>query len=455
MKLTFLGAAGTVTGSKYLLDDGHNRILVDCGLYQGLKSLRQRNWEPLAINPATLDAVILTHAHLDHCGYLPRLVKEGFHGVIYCSEATYDLSEIIMLDSGRLQEEDANRANRYGYSKHHPAEALYTEAEAKKAMRHFRPVSLGDIHAIHNTDFRFSLHRAGHILGANFVKVINGDTSVLFSGDLGRMNDPVMKAPARIQPADYIVVESTYGDRLHSNADPADEICEVILQTIKRGGTVVIPSFAVGRAQSLMYYFHRLKVEGRIPAHLPIYLDSPMATDATKILQQHYNEHRLSRILCEDVCQSVKYIQTTDESKSLDAATNGLPCVIISASGMATGGRVLHHLKRFVSDARNTVLLAGFQAPGTRGDRLARGEKEIKIHGQMWPVNAQIVALESLSAHADYSEILHWLGHFPTWPRKVFVTHGELQAANSLKEKIMEQFEWDVVVPLYQQAETL
>lgn len=450
MKLTFFGATETVTGSKYLVEDGNQRILVDCGLFQGKKELRLRNWDKLPFNPASITAVILTHAHLDHSGYIPLLVKNGFKGPIYCSEATIDLCHILLPDSGHIQEEDAESANRHGYSKHHPALPLYTEKDARNCLQYFKPVAFGQPHRL-GDEMSFTLHRAGHILGAAFVRLMgDGGTSILFSGDIGRMNDPVMKAPAQIQGADYLVVESTYGDRLHGQSDPLQEIEEVVERTIARGGTVLIPVFAVGRAQLIMYYLYQLKATGRIPQDLPIYLDSPMAVNASELLHRHLGDLRLSQDLCSEVCAIAKYTNTPEESKALDA-TPAMPKIIISASGMATGGRILHHLKHYLGDARNTVLLVGYQAEGTRGDRLARGEPEIKIHGQMRLVRAEIVKLDSMSAHADSGEVLEWLKHLPHAPRKVFVTHGEPSAAQGMQQKIEETLGWEAVVPTYLQ----
>lgn len=454
MKLTFLGATGTVTGSKYLLENNGKKILIDCGLFQGLKELRLRNWEAPPVSPKSISCLLLTHAHLDHSGYIPKLVKEGFKGTIYCSEATFDLCKILLPDSGHIQEEDAEQANRYGYSKHKPAVPLYTEAEARACLQYFKPVDFGKSYKIPG-ELDFTLSRAGHILGAACIRISDAKTSIVFSGDIGRLNDPVMKAPAPIQNADYLVVESTYGDRLHDKSDPTTDIEKVILRTIQRGGTIVMPAFAVGRAQSLLYYIHKLKTEGRIPLHLPVFLDSPMAINASELLCKHLDDHRLPRELCENVCDVAEYTRSVEASKAIDSKHNNMPKIIISASGMATGGRVLHHLKHYLGDKRNAVLLAGFQAAGTRGDRLVRGEKEIKIHGQMWPVQAEIVKLDNTSAHADYAEILTWLGNFREPPRKTFITHGEPKAALSLKQKIEEKSGWNATIPEYKQMEEL
>jgi metallo-beta-lactamase family protein len=450
MKLTFLGATGTVTGSEYLLEDDNRKILVDCGLFQGLKELRERNWAKLPIDPADVDAVILTHAHIDHSGYLPLFIKNGFEGPVYCSSATADLCDILLPDSAYLHEEDARRANRYGYTKHKPALPLYTKEDAYNALEQIKPVSYGDEHGLSDM-LSFHLTHAGHILGGSCVHITDGQTKIVFSGDLGRPNDPVMEAPAQIQEADYLILESTYGDRLHDISDPLDQLADIISRTAARGGTVIIPAFAVGRAQSMMYYIHELKKTKRIPS-VPVYLDSPMAISATKLLDQHFAEHRLSKKQCAEVCDSVIYTQTAEQSKAISANNNGMPSVIISASGMATGGRVLHHLKNYIGDPRNSVLFAGFQAVGTRGARLVGGESEIKIHGDLFPVRAEISNLGNISAHADYQEILDWLGHFREPPRCTFLTHGEPSAAAAFKLKIEETLGWNVEIPDYKQT---
>lgn len=451
MKITFLGATGTVTGSKYLIEHGDKKILVDCGLFQGYKELRLRNWAGLPFDPATLDAVLLTHAHIDHSGYIPLLVKNGFKGKIYCSEATYALCQILLPDSGYLHEEDARRANKYGYTKHKPALPLYTEKDARDSLHQFHTVGFGTPLYL-DDEVHFTLSRAGHILGASFIALADTKITVTFSGDLGRHHDPIMKTPAELQHTDYLLIESTYGDRLHPKTDPLEEIGEVIRSTAAKGGSVVVPAFAVGRAQSMLYYIYHLKQSGSIP-DLPIFLDSPMAISATKVLCQFHNEHRLSEKLCADVCDVATYVNTVDESKHLE--TMSMPSVIISASGMATGGRILHHLKHFVVNPRNTILFTGFQAGGTRGDRMVEGEKEVKIHGQFYPVQARIENLTSLSAHADYEGILKWLRGFKKPPRKTFITHGEPAAALSLKEKIQEELGWNVVIPEYLESQEL
>lgn len=453
MRLTFVGANKTVTGSKYLLEHENKKILVDCGLFQGLKELRLQNWDGLPFNPVDIDAVVLTHAHIDHSGYIPKLVKAGFKGPIYCTEATFDLCKILLPDSGHLHEEDAEAANRGGWSRHHPALPLYTEQDARDCLKYFKPLPFGVTHSL-GGEMTFTFHRAGHILGAAFIRISDGYTSILFSGDIGRLHNPIMKPPAKIQDADYLVVESTYGDRLHNTDDPTDDIEKIVRKTVARGGTLVIPAFAVGRAQMLLYHFYVLKSERRIP-NIPIYLDSPMAINATELLHRHMSDHRLSPEECAAVCNVATYTRTVEESRAISENNDAMPKVVISASGMATGGRVLHHLKHYVGDPRSTILLAGFQAAGTRGDLLARGEKEIKIHGQFWPVRAEIIKLDNMSAHADYNEILTWLENFSSPPRRVFVTHGEIEAAESMKEKIEEKFGWNTIVPSYLHRENL
>lgn len=453
MRLTFMGATGTVTGSKYLIEtDADSRIMVDCGLFQGYKELRLRNWWELPVAAKNVNHLILTHAHIDHSGYIPLLVKRGFHKHILASPATIDLCKLLLPDSGYLQEEDAKRANRYGYTRHHPAQPLYTEEEAENSLRYFSPLK-------YHTEKRLdeqtivSLYPASHILGAASALIRSNHTSILFSGDIGRPHDTILYPPEVPDEVDYIVMESTYGNRLHDKKDPGEAIAEVVNTTIKRGGTVVIPAFAVGRAQHILYYLYELIQARKIPADLPIYLDSPMAISASELMQRHHKEHRLSEEKCAGVCNVAQYTRTVEESKEIDR--NPMPMVIISASGMATGGRVLHHLKAYAPDPRNTILFTGFQAGGTRGDRILRGEKEVKIHGDMVPIRAEIKELTNMSAHADYEELLEWLGKFKKPPRRIFITHGEAEAAQTFKEKIEERFGFDVTIPDYLQTEEL
>lgn len=446
MKLTFLGANFTVTGSKYLVEEAKKKFLIDCGLFQGHKELRLRNREPFPVDPKTIEAVILTHAHIDHSGYIPLLVNQGFKGKIYASHATRDLCEILLLDAGRIQEEDARRANRYGYSKHHPALPLYTEEDAKNSLKLFSCVDFDKPYPLEN-DLTFSLSRSGHILGSSFITLKSRDASLVFSGDIGRPHDPVMAPPSQIQSADYLILESTYGNRLHPDIDVLKQLEEVINSTFAKGGTVVIPAFAVGRTQILLYYIYKLKQEKRFPSHIPIYLDSPMAQDVTRLWNHYAKEHRLSKEECSKVCSVAEYVQSREDSKRLNSSP--FPSIIISASGMAEGGRVLHHLVHYAPKEHNTILFAGFQAGGTRGDRMLKGEREVKIHGQMIPIRARIENLDTLSSHADYEEILQWLKGFISAPKQVFITHGEPEAAESLKSKIEEKLGWKVSIPRY------
>lgn len=442
-RLSFLGGAGTVTGSKYLLDNGGHRLLIDCGLFQGLKELRLRNWERLPVDPHRIHAVLLTHAHLDHTGYLPLLVKQGFGGPVYCSPATADLCAVLLPDSGYLQEKDAEFANRQGFSRHKPALPLYTLKDALSSLQQLKPVEFGDLLDLPGSGAAL-FRRAGHILGAASIQFdLNGRT-IVFSGDLGRYGDATMVDPVSVDSADYLVVESTYGNRRHDARDPEDALAEVIGRTVGRGGTVIIPAFAVGRAQSLLFHLHRLKASRRLP-DIPIFLDSPMAVDASKIFCRHAGDHRLTERECRDSCAVAHYVQSVEESKALMA--NSMPKVIISASGMATGGRVLHHLKSHAPDGRNTVLFAGFQAGGTRGASMVAGTDGIKIHGQYVPVRAEVANLEMLSAHADADEILRWLKGFKTAPRRTFITHGESSASDALRKRIEEELGWACVVP--------
>lgn len=451
MDITFLGATGTVTGSKYLLTIGSKKILVDCGLFQGLKELRLRNWSKLPITPSEIDAVILTHAHIDHSGYIPLLIKTGFKGPIYATHATIDLCSILLPDSGHIQEEDAIRANKYGYSKHHPALPLYTKDEALYALKQFEAVPFGKAVPIFE-DILVTWHRAGHILGASSVEIFADDTRIVFTGDMGRPNDPVMKDPATIQSADYLVTESTYGDRLHDKQNPIDKLGEIINKTVSRDGTVLIPAFAVGRTQNLLYYLYTLKSQNKIPT-IPIYLDSPMAINATSLMHLYLREHKLSKNLCRQVCEIAQYINTPDESKEIDQKSG--PKIVISASGMATGGRVLHHLKVFAPHHKNTILLTGYQAEGTRGANILAGKRAIKIHGEMIPINARIENLANTSAHADYEELIDWLKGFTSPPRNVFITHGEYNAALALQKHIEEEFNWNTTIPEYNQTFSL
>ena len=448
MKLTFWGATRTVTGSKYLISVDDRRVLIDCGLFQGHKELRLRNWSRLPIDPSMLDAVILTHAHIDHSGYLPRLIQQGFKGKIYCTAATLALCAILLPDSGYLQEEDAYRANRYGYSKHKPAEPLYTKDQGIEAIKHFVPIQYNTLNELF-PNFSFKFLPAGHILGAAMVEITHDHHVTIFTGDLGRPHDLIMKPPTTIQHADTLILESTYGNRLHETSNPLADLEKTIQATISKKGSVIIPAFAVGRAQELLYLLYQLKSTHRIP-NIPIYLDSPMAENVSDLLIRFANEHRLNPSQCQALCDVATDIKTPEESKAIDK--DGVPCIIISASGMLEGGRILHHLKVYLPDSRNTILLTGYQAPGTRGDRLLQGETELKIHGEMIPVHAKVEVMHQLSAHADYQEILDWLSHFKKAPRQTFLTHGELTSSEALQTHIKKQLGWHATIPMFQQT---
>lgn len=445
MDLQFLGATGTVTGSKYLLRHAGRSLLVDCGLFQGYKQLRLRNWAPLPVDAAAIDAVVLTHAHMDHSGYLPLLVKRGFKGDVYCTQATRELCAILLPDSGHLQEEEAAYANRHAFSKHQPALPLYTREEAQASLKQLVPMAFGQSFEP-LPGLRVSLAPSGHMLGSAFVLVDNGERSVLFTGDIGRPQDLVLVAPAQMAGADYLVTESTYGDRLHEHSDVLAKLADVINRTVARGGAVIIPSFAVGRAQSLLYCIRLLKQQQTIP-NLPVYLNSPMAVDATIVYRRHRDEHRLDARECEAMCHTATIVNTPEESQALN--TRHGPMVIIAGSGMATGGRVVHHLKSFAPDWRNTILFTGFQAGGTRGAAMMAGASTIRIHGADVPVRAEVAMLANLSAHADAGEIVAWLKGFTKTPQRSFVTHGEPAAADAMRLRIERDLDWACQVPDY------
>lgn len=450
--LQFLGATGTVTGSKYLLQADGKNILIDCGLFQGFKQLRLRNWKPLPFEPKNIDAVILTHAHIDHSGYLPLLVKNGFKGPVYCTSATRDLCEVLLMDSARLQEQEAAYMNKHSLSKHKPALPLYTTDDALHSLQLIQTVDLTQEQSLGNS-LSFHLINAGHILGAAMVYINVGNKSILFSGDLGRQNDIIMKPPAIVKNVDFLVVESTYGNRIHEKEDPLNELGEIINRTIQRSGIVIIPSFAVGRAQLLLYCIHLLKMKYIIPNDLPVYLNSPMALEATAIFDNHPGEHRLSVEQSAALCKTPKIVTNVEDSKKLNLRKD--PMIILAGSGMGTGGRVIHHFKAFAPDARNTILFSGFQAGGTRGAAMIDGAKEIKIHGEYFPVRAEVTSINSLSAHADANEILTWLKHFNQPPKITFITHGEPVAADSLRLKIKEQLDWETYIPDYLESVNL
>lgn len=443
MKLTFLGAAGTVTGSKYLVESGRGRVLVDCGLFQGVKDLRLRNWDAPPVDPRHLDGVVLTHAHLDHCGYLPRLVKAGFRGPIWCTAPTRDLVGIILKDAAYLQEEDARYANRKGYSRHKPALPLYTAEDVEDCLRQLEVIAFDRPQDIDGLTVTFT--PAGHIIGAACVRVEDKTTDLTFSGDIGRTNDPLMYPPRPLTRSTHLVCESTYGNRCHEANDPEEQLGEVVRRVTERGGVVLVPAFAVGRSQEILLLLARLKAARQIP-DVPVYLNSPMAIEATRILLAHPEAHRLSPAECHQLNSVATYVTGPDESKALN--TRHGPMVIIAGSGMATGGRILHHLKSFAPDPKNAILIVGFQAPGTRGDAIEHGAEAVKIHGQYVPVRAERVPVDGLSAHADQREIVAWLAAMegargPDRPRSVFLTHGEPAAIDTLRVCLRDELGWE------------
>ena len=461
MTLTCLGAARTVTGSKHLLEVGGHRVLVDCGLFQGLKELRLRNWQALPLRADAVDAVVLTHAHLDHCGYLPRLVAQGFRGRIFCTPATADLAKIVLADAAKLQEEDAERANRKGYTRHRPALALFTEQDASRAMLLLQPVGYDRPMPV-APGIQAEFINAGHLLGSAFARVTIESTgqTILFGGDLGRYDRPVLPDPTPIEAADVLLVESTYGDRVHERDDDGARLAGLITDTVGRGGKVIIPAFALGRTEELLYWIHRLEEQRRIP-ELPVYVDSPMAAAVLAEYRARLTEldphdgpapaasHsrvEAERLLCQFCTARLKVVSSIQESRSVQESDK--PAIVISASGMATGGRVLHHLARALPDARNTVVFAGYQAAGTRGRLIKDGAKFTRIHGQDVPVRAQIAAMDSMSAHADANEIMRWLGYFKHPPKLTCLVHGEPTSMDALKTRIERELKWTVKTPL-------
>jgi metallo-beta-lactamase family protein len=458
-KITFLGAAGTVTGSKYLIEAEGKRLLVDCGLFEGSKDLRQRNWEKLAVDPATIDWVLLTHAHIDHTGYLPRIVRSGYRGPIYANPATRELCNLLLPDSAHLQEEDARYAAKRGYSTHKPPLPLYTVGEAQQTLTQFHDIPRADVFQI-SPQFSVRPHDAGHILGSTWLELTiteaGKNTLVVFSGDLGRYSQPILNDPESPTRADFLLCESTYGDREHPAGSVADELADVINQTAKRGGAVVIPAFAVGRTQTIMFYLKQLIAQQRI-ADLPVYVDSPMAISVTQLYENHPEDHDIDFTRQENNgdrdplnLHEVHMTRSVEESKKINDVVS--PCIIVSASGMASGGRILHHLEHRLPDSRSTVLLVGYQGEGTRGRQLLEGAKYLNLYGESIPVRARIVEVGQLSAHAGKSELLCWLSGFQAPPRQTFLVHGESGALNSLQEAVRAKFQWNVTIPEYEQS---
>ena len=444
MKIKFIGGAGTVTGSKTLVESNGIRILIDCGQFQGIKSLRELNWEPLPIMPSSIDFVLLTHGHLDHCGWLPRLVNQGFEGKIYCTSPTKDITKLILLDSAKIQEEEANKANEEHYSKHDIAEPLYTVAQAEKVFPYFRIIKTNEII---NLDAEISavFSNAGHIIGACTIELSLENKTLVFSGDIGRDNDLLVFPPVKPKKADYVFLESTYGNRLHPETDVMAELEKCINNTVQKGGSIIIPSFAVERAQTVMYLLWLLKEEGKIP-NIPYIIDTPMGIKVLDIFSNNRNWHKLPEEQFVAMCKMFSMI--TDYQETIDTIYNKQPKVVIAASGMITGGRVLSYLERYIGLPETTVIIIGYQAEGTRGRKLLEGAKDIKIHGKYYDVKATILEIESLSAHADQKGLLNWLSELKSKPKKVFLVHGENQPADELRIKIKEQYGYDCTVPL-------
>ena len=443
--LTFLGAAGTVTGSKHLLDFGTHRVLVDCGLFQGLKELRMRNWEPFPVDAARIDAVVLTHAHLDHCGYLPRLVAQGFRGRIFCTPGTHDLCTIVLPDSAHLQEEEARHANKHGYSRHQPSLPLYTQADASRALSQLQPVGYErPVPVVPGVEVEFV--NAGHLLGSAYARMHTRNRTLLFGGDLGRYSRPVLPDPLPIDRADILLLESTYGNRVHEPDDNGDRLAEIVTRAAHRGGKLIIPAFAIGRVEEVIYWLRRLEHEKRIPT-LPVYVDSPMAAAALEFYKQRMNE--LDPDLgggWKDVCAfcttRLTVVETSEQSKAVTASRE--PSIVIAASGMATGGRVLHHLAEALPDGKNTVLFVGYQAAGTRGRSLVDGIHEVKMLGRVIPVMATVEHVDSMSAHADANEVMRWLSGIVQAPKMTYLVHGEPTALRVLAERIARERSWPV-----------
>jgi metallo-beta-lactamase family protein len=459
MKLTFLGATQTVTGSKFLIETEDQRVLVDCGLFQGAKELRLRNWDDFPVDPRSIDVVILTHAHIDHTGYLPRLVASGYAGPVYGTSATVDLAHILLPDAGHLQEEEARYRNKHRLSKHKPALPLFTVDDAMTTLKLLRPLKYRQSIRLSST-LAFDLLPAGHILGSSFVRFRHGagdaEKVILFTGDIGRYDQPIIYDPTVVDRADYLVLESTYGNRLHTDKNgktAKEQLRDVVVSTANRGGTVLIPAFAIGRAQELLYILRELELEQRIPV-LPVYVDSPMAIDAVEIFRNHIEEHDVEMAQLERAggnplyTQRVHFARSVEDSKAINE--HRFPSIIISANGMATGGRILHHLIQRLPDERNSIIFVGFQAYGTRGRLLSEGARQLRIFGIDYPVRASVHVIDGFSAHGDYSEIMRWLKGFERGPRKTFLVHGEPKAIEAMEDHIRSVFKgWQVEAPGY------
>lgn len=447
MKLTFLGAAGTVTGSKYLLQTNDITILIDCGLFQGLKQLRVLNWEKFPVDPLSIDLVLVTHGHLDHVGYLPRLVKEGFNGQIWCTSPTREITQVILEDSAKIQEEEAERANRFGYSKHKKALHLYNLDDVKKTLPLFIAQQKDKwLNVSDSIQVRFRYN--GHIIGATFIEIKSGGKTLVFSGDIGRANDPLLYPPDQPEEADVMIMESTYGNRLHPS-DSEEQLARIIRESSAKGGTILIPSFAVERTQSLMFLLWKLRKQNAIP-HVPVYMDSPMGRSVLEIFHHHSNWHKLSVADCTEMCNDIVRVRTMDETLKL--ASDKLPKIIIAGSGMATGGRILTYFEHYLGDSSCTILLVGYQAEGTRGRQLLDGVHEIKLHGKYYKVKAVIENVEGLSAHADQAELIHWMSSLSKSPKFILITHGEPASAQALQDKVREVYGWETAIPQLNQV---
>jgi metallo-beta-lactamase family protein len=445
LRLRFLGAAGTVTGSRFLLETPEGNLLVDCGLFQGIKKIRSRNWDPFPWNPRKIDAILLTHAHLDHVGYLPRLVKEGFEGMIAGTGPTVQLARIILFDSAEIQEEEAEYANRKGFSKHTPALPLYTVEDVKRTMPMFEAKAVETWHSF-SENVRYRMKTNGHILGSVFIEIEAFGKKIVFSGDVGRENDLLLQPPKRPLEADILVMESTYGDRLHKSQPAGIEtkLHEVIMETIARRGTLIIPSFALERAQGLVYILWKMFKEDRIPP-IPVYLDSPMGMEVSEVFSRETDWHMLSPEDCRSMFAYIRIVKSFNET--IAVSNDKRPKIIVAGSGMVTGGRVLHYLKDYLKNPDTTVMLVGYQAEGTRGRQLLDGAPEIKIHGNYYPVKAEIRSSNSLSGHADQQELIHWAGALQKAPQKVFLVHGEPHSADALRVKLHDTFGWQPEIP--------
>jgi metallo-beta-lactamase family protein len=470
VSLTFLGAAQTVTGSRHLLEIDGKRVLVDAGLFQGMKELRERNWQPLPVAPASIDTVVLTHAHLDHCGYLPRLIAEGFKGRVFCTSGTAALGKLVMVDAGKIQEEDAERANRKGYTKHKPALPLFTVEHAWQAVDRLQPVGYGyDFEPIPGVTMRFI--NAGHLLGSGYVHATIaslGGRVLLFGADLGRYGRPVLPDPEPVEHADWLMIESTYGNRVHEEDDGGERLARIISETLDRNGKVIIPAFAIGRVEEVLYWLRELENAKRIPV-VPVFVDSPMAIEALKMYGERLHELdaditeaaqaapqrtvRGERSVSAFATERFQTVSSAEQSKEVTRSRQ--PSIVISASGMATGGRVLHHMKATLPNANNTILFVGYQAQGTRGAQLVNGATETRIHGEVVPVNARIERLDSMSAHADANEIKQWLGHFKAPPARTFLVHGDHEPMMTLAARLRTELKWDVATPAWKEQVTL